>query len=463
VGDAFKFEQEGFDLILPYEASNDGGTATVSTEAFISPHADSMRQSWRGPQAIETVGTGDAYNPKVAIDAKGNAMAVWSQYDGARFSIWANRYLATSGWCGATLISIDPHGDAFQPNVVMNTDGVALIAWEQRDNDRCSIWVNRFVPDVGWGSAALLKTVTTPAFLSPILAIDGRGDGLIVSTVYGQYASEIWGDGYSRDHKKIDAKEAARASMRISHLGSAASPRIAINARGRAVLVWIQHDGRRHQVWASRYVISLGWDQPTLIDASTKGNAYDPQVAIDADGNATATWYYDEAGHMAVWTNRYNAATWGWGRAQRLSRPGSGQAFSPRVVADGFGNVIVVWSKHDDTQCRIWASKYSPTTGWDPEQPIEPPSTEDSCEPQVAMDATGVAVAVWRKREGNHAGVWACRYAPGYGWGKAQLIESDKLGKVCGAQIAVSTWGEAIAVWLCVGSEHSSVHASIFG
>ncbi len=34
----------------------------------------------------------DAYDPQIAIDASGNALAVWAQRDGARWNIWANRY-----------------------------------------------------------------------------------------------------------------------------------------------------------------------------------------------------------------------------------------------------------------------------------------------------------------------------------------------------------------------------------
>jgi hypothetical protein len=30
--------------------------------------------------------------PQVAIDANGNALAVWYQSDGATYSVWANRY-----------------------------------------------------------------------------------------------------------------------------------------------------------------------------------------------------------------------------------------------------------------------------------------------------------------------------------------------------------------------------------
>jgi hypothetical protein len=41
---------------------------------------------------IETDNAGDADNPQIAFDANGNALAVWEQFDGTRYNIWANRY-----------------------------------------------------------------------------------------------------------------------------------------------------------------------------------------------------------------------------------------------------------------------------------------------------------------------------------------------------------------------------------
>jgi hypothetical protein len=41
---------------------------------------------------IETDNAGDAYEPQIAFDSSGNAIAVWYQWDGTRDNIWANRF-----------------------------------------------------------------------------------------------------------------------------------------------------------------------------------------------------------------------------------------------------------------------------------------------------------------------------------------------------------------------------------
>src|SRR4029453_7968470 len=58
---------------------------------------------WSTATLIET-NTSSAEAPKLAMDADGNAIAVWSQGDGTYTSVWANRYVAGVGWGKASLI-----------------------------------------------------------------------------------------------------------------------------------------------------------------------------------------------------------------------------------------------------------------------------------------------------------------------------------------------------------------------
>jgi len=46
------------------------------------------------------------------MDSTGNAIAVWGQSDGTRNNVWANRYVAGSGWGTAVLLENDNAGDA---------------------------------------------------------------------------------------------------------------------------------------------------------------------------------------------------------------------------------------------------------------------------------------------------------------------------------------------------------------
>src|SRR5438477_9692195 len=114
------------------------------------------------------------------MDSYGNAVTVWMQYDGVRYNIWANRYTAGSGWGTATLIETDDAGSAFDPQVAINANGDAVAVWQQYDGVRYNAWANRYTAGSGWGAATLIETDNGSVATRPHIAMDGNGNAIAV-------------------------------------------------------------------------------------------------------------------------------------------------------------------------------------------------------------------------------------------------------------------------------------------
>jgi hypothetical protein len=87
------FRQRGFltafstiVMLLVIASCGGGGDSSSTLPPPPSP------PSWGTAELIETDNAGDAYNPQIAFDASGNAIAVWNQTDGTRYNIWANYF-----------------------------------------------------------------------------------------------------------------------------------------------------------------------------------------------------------------------------------------------------------------------------------------------------------------------------------------------------------------------------------
>src|SRR5205809_7154555 len=91
---------------------------------FLNENSYAQRQ-WAGAVLIETDNAGDAVFPDIGMDAAGNAIAVWRQWDGVSSNIWANRYTAGSGWGVATLIETGT-GCNFRPGIAVAGNGNAV-------------------------------------------------------------------------------------------------------------------------------------------------------------------------------------------------------------------------------------------------------------------------------------------------------------------------------------------------
>jgi hypothetical protein len=110
-----------------------------------------------------------------------------------------------------------------------------------------------------------------------------------------------------------------------------------------------------------------------------------------------------------IWANRYVPGT-GWGTATVIETDNSGTANTPQVEMNGSGQALAVWSQSDGTRDNIWANRYVPGAGWDTAAPIEIENVGDAVNPEVAINDTGQAMAVWLQSDGTRDNVWANRY-----------------------------------------------------
>ena len=87
-------------------------------------------------------------------------------------------------------------------------------------------------------------------------------------------------------------------------LGAAPAPRVATDSAGKAIAVWMQHDGTRDNIWANRYVPGTGWGTAGAIETGS-GNARNPAVALSGAGDAVVVWEQTDGTRYNIWAASY--------------------------------------------------------------------------------------------------------------------------------------------------------------
>jgi hypothetical protein len=113
-----------------------------------------------------------------------------------------------------------------------------------------------------------------------------------------------------------------------------------------------KRNGKINNIWANRYDNSASWGKAELIETNS-GNADYPDVSFDPEGNAIAVWQQHDGVDFSIWANRYDRDK-GW-RGAELVEKDAGNAINPQVAVDKDGNAIVVWQQHDGATYRIRA------------------------------------------------------------------------------------------------------------
>ncbi|RJF96460.1 hypothetical protein D3870_21820 [Noviherbaspirillum cavernae] len=418
--------------------SGTGGEKLAGTRSLTFTTRDG---AWKTAQLTETDDADTARDPQIAVDAGGNALAVWSQSDGTRFNILANRYTAGSGWGSAQAIETGNASGAFVPHIAIDAGGNAIAVWCQTDGTRFSIWANRYSAGSGWGSAQLIESDNASDAYDPRIAFDAAGNALVVWTQSDGTRFNVWANRYT-----VGTGWGAAQLIETDNAGDALFPRIAIDGSGNALAVWQQSDGAQIDIRANRYTVGAGWGTAQLIETGNAGDARLPQIAFDASGNALAVWTQSDGTRYSIWSNRYTAGS-GWGTPQLVETDNADHAFDPQIAIDAGGNALAVWTQSDGTRVNVWANRYTTGKGWGTAQLLETENGGDASNPQIAFDAAGNALAVWTQDDGTRNNIWGSRYATATGWRTARPIQSRKDEHAGLTQIAIDASGNALAVW----------------
>ena len=438
-------------------AGNSAGTVTSQAAILLVAGAVTGR-AWQPAGRVETSNLMNQ-RPEIAFDPSGNALVVWQQRDSTTgFSIWANRYAAASKTWGAPA-QVEPgtSGTAEFPQVAVDASGNAFAVWYQNGTVGSDIWSNRYTAAThSWGTAALIETNVIYAHI----AVDSAGNALLVWNRYSGAIGSVWA-------KRHTAGTGWSTAARIETGGtnSAGRPQIAIDANGNALAVWNRYDGgSRNNIWANRYTAATNaWGTAALIETGNAGTAENPKIAIDANGNGVALWTYFDGARWDVMATQYSASTDTWGPAALSLTASAGSAGDMRVAFDGIGNATAVWdqAKASGIGSDIWANRYTAGVGWGTAALIETNDAGSAGDARIAIDGSGNALVVWRHEEGfTRSDIWANRYTAGVGWGTAAPIETADAGSAQRPQIAIDGNGNAIAVWEQFDGNHLGIWAS---
>src|SRR2546427_420007 len=120
---------------------------------FFSNGSSYAQGQWSPAISISgNVSVSNRQNPQIAMDTKGNAIAVWFENWS---NLWANRYTSGIGWDTPTLLETGD-GDVGSPVITMGHAGDAIAVWNQSDGLQWNLWANRYSFGTGWGAATLI-------------------------------------------------------------------------------------------------------------------------------------------------------------------------------------------------------------------------------------------------------------------------------------------------------------------
>ena len=432
-------------------------------------------QAWTGAVPIDNGevapiedGTRDnGSKPQVALDGDGNAVVVFKQSDGSMNRIYATRWDGTA-WSGMEQLDTGTTGyspDTRIPKVSVDATGNAVAVFEQYDGLEGQHGLLGRVYARRWNGTSWTDVVPIDNEAARTPGSYGAS-GPVVAV--GQYGSTAYYSAVALFLQRSGAPMCFTSSRVYANrwngvawsgvapldIGYGATrsifPQVAIAENGNAVAVFSSSDINRpdYQLYANVWN-GASWTGAVLIDDGVEGNVTNPQVGVDASGNAVVVFEAPDKDYnelQRIYATRWNGASW---TVPVVIDAGTGRSASgARVGVDASGNAVVVFQQQvlPSVTCRVYANYWN-GTAWTGAVPIDDRAAGEinSYVGPVAVNASGNAVALFTRNDG---GAWDRIYANrwnGTAWTGAELIASGMDNSY--PQIAIDASGNAMVVF----------------
>jgi hypothetical protein len=375
---------------------------------------------------------------------------------GAYCACAAKEWLKVDGkTCGsigsARQVSFGTSTIPMQPRIAFDPSGNGLAVWMYSDGSQTSLWTRRFVSGTGWVANPVRIAISAGGSPSePRVALDATGKGVLVWLQTEDSNADVWGARFD------GATVLEPAKIENNDTGSAYDPAIKLNAVGDGFATWTQSDGSHTRIWVNQLRAGVGWAGALPVQTSTMSmeEAFGARLALDDTGNASLVWTQalvdgtTSTSRFTPWSSRFDAMLGRWRLPSVLDDTGSA-GFADTQLFGPDGKTIAVWPRYADGRLSIVSRTFAPDLGWGDPVAISSGTSEYSMIlPSVSLSAAGSGAALWTQTQGSTIRVWGSRYDGAMSrWSDASTLRMLTGASVPYPQIAVDPAGDGLAVW----------------
>lgn len=414
------------------------------------PAAASAAPAWLPPAPLSAAG-GAASAPDVAFDPSGDALVVWTRYDGAKQRAQA-AYRPAGGSFGAPVTLSAAGVDATHPVVAVDAAGTFVVAYGQGGE------VDVVVRPAGGGfSAPVPVSDTGLAAAAPAIAMNAGGTAVITWVLDGRAQATI-----RRPDGTFAVPRSLSPSTGVTAQPPYGFPRPAIDAAGDAIVVWDRSNGTTRVVESSYRPAGGAFEAAQTVNAGGNVGAVFPDVALDASGNATVVWEDCTASPSVCDAIKTNARLAGSGApylgTETIYGPTGAFSAFPRVAVDADGTATAIWYGEAGGN-RVWTATRPLNRSFSTPEALSSASGATRFT-TIRFAPDGTAIAAWNRLLGSQYAIQATTRPKGGAFGGVTNVSALGVTSEAAPGLGTDAQGDAIAVWPRAGAGGDVIEAA---
>jgi hypothetical protein len=287
--------------------------------------------------------------PRLAADAKGDAIVVWEHVKGAEgFVESSSRPSSATSW-GPSQVAAEKAEPMHNPEVGLDSGGNATVVWEAKGGANVLIDAARRPPGGNWGGSVSLSESGGNANV-PRLAVAGNGDAIAIWERFGEEEGNMAEiiEASTRNGAGASFSHAVRVTKIQPTRGEVAGQHVGLDEQGDAVVTWSETNTTNQDLIEASVgkIATDAWRAPVVLSGLGGNTEEEPQVTVSPAGEAVVAWERTDGANNIVEAASGLAASGVWQTAVPLSAKGE-DADEQQLAVDARGDVVAVWRRFD--------------------------------------------------------------------------------------------------------------------
>lgn len=433
---------------------------------FLSVCSQAWSLSCSIPVTISEPGQ-ESYRPKVAINEKGEALALWiaENEDLEEATLFAATRDTEKKWSSAQISKSAKEISSHQLLIDAEGNSFALWLFENEDNEGKELEFHQFAKkekNKSWSSALnVLNTEEALKFTRP--AFDAQGNVLFIGEAKikesGSNSNNVKAVTY--DHQTEQKKHVEFAK----DAGFTTKETLFAN-KGKVFAFWEEYHSNydkdyRYQsirvMKGSWYQDVAGWSTPVLIsNIETEGSYLDAKGSINSKGDVAMLLEKNDSNDL----NRLQVITYSnqqWSKPLELAI--SKNYFRNfQVVMNDQGDIVVGWIATEKGKNIAYVAQKSKEGLWSTPLALSDVSRKARWL-KIALDNEGNILAIWLAKEGKRWVLQTTYQPKGQPWSSPVSL-SNKENDCVVAKVRANDTGHFVVLWEEIQKKRSAVHGA---
>ncbi len=303
------------------------------------------------------------YAPVLVPDGAGGAIVVWYDYRSLNYDIYAQRVDGdgTLQWTTGGVAVCSRMGNQNSPMIQADGAGGVVVAWPDYRDGNGDIYAQR----VSAGGVALWTTNGVPLCVNafnqfePVIASDGSKGAIVAWRDVRNGNSDIYA-------QRIDSTGVVSWTSNGVALCTASFdqtvPVIASDGAGGAIVAWQAARSGVADIYAQRAGAAGSplWTANGVAVCTAGGAQMTPRLVPDGAGGGLLVWSDQRYGDSIIYSQRIDdtgTSVWAPNGLSMCVAPG--EQVTPTAVGDGSGGIVAAWQDSRITDADIFAMRLS--------------------------------------------------------------------------------------------------------